>query len=98
MNQLAPDRPAASLVELKNAATKFRLAVERCDPRRLSVCMQKFPVGSCGDATLLLGTFLAEQGLGTFTYVLGGRTDDEIEGRYTHAWLECDGIIVDLTA
>jgi hypothetical protein len=98
MNQQSPDTSLARLVKLKSVATRFRLAIERCDRRQLPVCMQGFPAGACGDATLLLGTFLADQGLGTFMYVLGTRTDNEIDGRYTHAWLEGDGIIVDITA
>src|SRR5271163_4521740 len=96
MNQLAPDRPAASLVELKSAATKFRLAIERCDRRRLSDTFQDFPKGSCGDAALLLRAFLQDQGLGTFQYALGWR--DGNDGRHSHAWLAAGGLVVDITA
>jgi hypothetical protein len=87
------------LAQLRDAATRFRLAIERCDLKRLTVCMRDFPVGSCGDAMPLLGTYFIEQGLGTFSYVLGERaTNDSIDGHRSHAWLEADGIIVDITA
>ncbi|OPZ87669.1 MAG: hypothetical protein BWY74_03344 [Firmicutes bacterium ADurb.Bin419] len=39
-------------------------------------------MGSCGDASLLLGKYLDEMGLGQFDYVCG-----EL-GRQSHAWLE----------
>lgn len=89
---------ADRLVLLRAAATRFRSAIERCEPRYLTVTMQSFPIGSCGDATPLLGTFLAQQGLGTFMYVLGERDHNGINGRHSHAWLEDNGIIVDITA
>jgi hypothetical protein len=84
--------------QLRAAAMRFRLAIERCDPKQLTICMQDFPAGSCGDATPLLGTYFIEEGLGTFTYVLGERAADNINGRHSHAWLEADGVIVDITA
>jgi hypothetical protein len=90
--------PSDDLVRLKEAATRFRLAIERCDPKHLGIAMQGFPKGSCGAAGPLLGTYLAEQGLGRFTYVLGRRDSDGINGHHYHAWLEADGIIVDITA
>ena len=31
-------------------------------------------------------------------YVLGERNSDGINGRHSHAWLEADGVIVDITA
>ena len=101
MNQIAPKHitritAPGSLVELKSVATKFRHAIERCDPRRLSITFQDFPKGSCGDATLLLGTFFQERSLGTFMYALGTRHGDE--GHHSHAWLEVGKLVVDITA
>jgi hypothetical protein len=83
---------------LRDCAARFRDAIERCDPQQLSIAMQDFPKGSCGDAVPLLGTYLAEQGLGKFTYVLGRRDCGGINGQHFHAWLEADGIIIDITA
>jgi hypothetical protein len=72
-------------------ASQFRVAIE-CALSTLSIEFDGFPNGSCGEASMLLRTFLKEQGLGTFQYVSGKR-----EGR-THAWLELNGLIVDITA
>jgi hypothetical protein len=56
--------PSGDLVRLKEAATRFRLAIERCDPQHLAIAMPDFPKGSRSAAAPLLGTYLAEQGLG----------------------------------
>jgi hypothetical protein len=86
----------ADLTRVTSLAVRFRTAIEKCDPSRLPIGFQKFPRGSCEDVVLLLGTFLKEQGVGTFTYVVGERG----KGRSwrSHAWLEADGVIVDITA
>jgi hypothetical protein len=76
LNQLTPNKITSSLTELKSGAAKFRLAIERCERRRLVRTFQDFPTGSCGDAALLLRAFLQEQGLGTFAYILGWRETD----------------------
>ena len=88
---------AADLTRVTSLAVRFRTAIEKCDPSRLPIGFQKFPRGSCGDAVLLLGTFLKEQGAGTFTYVVGERGKKGRTWR-SHAWLEADGVIVDITA
>jgi len=61
------------LIQLWQVASRFRAAIERCDRKGLTICLQNFPFGSCGDATPLLGTYFIEQGLGTFTYTVGLR-------------------------
>ena len=48
---------------LRERATNFRDAIERCERSSLPITFENFPCGSCGDVTLLLGTFLSEQGL-----------------------------------
>jgi len=88
--------PEDRLARLTALATSFRLAIERCDPRHLTISLQGFPKGSCGDAAPLLGTFLEEQGLGTFMYVLGTREGGK--NGHSHAWLEAEGVLVDITA
>jgi hypothetical protein len=60
------------------------------------IAFEEFPKGSCGDATLLLGTLLKDRGLGTFTYALGTRNGKN--GRHSHAWLEAGDVVVDITA
>jgi hypothetical protein len=71
---------------------QFRKALIKYGIKRLPISFHEFPMGSCGDASLLLGKYLDEMGLGQFDYVCG-----EL-GRQSHAWLEKDGIIVDITA
>jgi hypothetical protein len=56
--------------------------------------MQSFPRGACGDASILLGEYLHRQGQDVLDYVAGERESD----LYSHAWLEKDGLIVDITA
>lgn len=74
------------------AATRFRLAIETTEKSRLSASFRRFPWGSCGDASVLLGKFLKDQGLGDFTLVVGRSYDGQ------HAWLEQDDVMVDITA
>jgi hypothetical protein len=80
------------LDRLRELAGAFRDAIERADRNRLPIEFRDFPSGSCGEATLLLGIFLTDQGMGTFRYVCGWRDD------HSHVWLEADGLIVDITA
>ena len=60
----------------------------------LYITLKDFPNGACGDASYLLAKFLKENGCGNFEYVLGERTVDF----HSHAWLEKNGVIVDITA
>ncbi len=78
--------------ELKNAASRFRELIVGTPKNSLPISLQGFPNGSCGDATLLLGHYLAEQGYGEFRYYLGWR------GGKSHAWLQSGSVIVDITA
>ena len=77
---------------LTRLATRFRDAIVAMDRRDLPT-MEQFPAGACGDAAPLLGQFLLDQGEGEWTYVSGER-----EGAWSHAWIEQDGWIVDITA
>lgn len=57
----------------------------------------RFPRGCCGDATVLLGQFLLENGIKSY-YVCGNRYfDDYEEGTQSHAWLLVKDLIVDIT-
>ncbi|MFW2503471.1 transglutaminase domain-containing protein [Clostridium diolis] len=50
-----------------------------------------YPRGCCGDVSNLLAKFLRDNGI-ECEYVWG------MMGRQSHAWLECDALIVDITA
>lgn len=51
-----------------------------------------FPEGCCGIISLLIGIYLEEHGFGVYDYVCG-----ELENGATHAWLEKDALIIDIT-
>ena len=87
-----------NLKQLHDIATRFREALESLPNHELPVTLQNFPCGSCGDATLLLGTYLIEQGFPPFSYMLGERGERLEENWTSHAWLEREGIIIDITA
>ncbi|MFD8077385.1 hypothetical protein ACFV3E_32595 [Streptomyces sp. NPDC059718] len=77
--------------ELRTLALGFRQAIVDCpDPGLVS--LERFPYGSCGDASILLGQYLYENGQGVWTYVSAW------ENRASHAWIEKNGLRVDITA
>ncbi|WP_426502926.1 hypothetical protein ACPPVO_35540 [Dactylosporangium sp. McL0621] len=77
---------------MRAAASAFRAGLERGGLRMISLA--QFPKGSCGDTCELLGQFLADKGLGDWQYRSGQRD----EPFHTHAWLEQNGLILDITA
>lgn len=82
----------ADILYLRELGLQFRKAIIKYGIKKLPISFHEFPMGSCGDASLLLGKYLDEMGLGKFDYVCG-----EL-GKQSHAWLEKDNIIVDITA
>lgn len=83
---------AATLEDLLRHATDFRSAIERCDRAKLYPGFQEFPHGACGIASLYLGCHLAALGYSVY-YCCGWLT-----GGSTHAWLEVDRFLIDITA
>ena len=81
-------------IKLMRLATEFRAAILACDRNSLFITLQNFPNGACGDASYLLAKYFNKKGCGQFEYVLGER----IPNFHSHAWLERNGIIVDITA
>ncbi|MDH3976436.1 MAG: hypothetical protein OEV42_19400 [Deltaproteobacteria bacterium] len=84
------------LEQIRLLATKFHNAILKFDPNDRLCSFRDFPVGSCCDATDLLGTYFLEKGLGSFDFVKGNR--GEKGNLETHAWLQKEDIIVDITA
>lgn len=79
--------------EIHEIAARFRLAIEaRQRTLRLSWLRDNFPTGCCREASDMLGTLLRER-YGIEAAVVLGEIDD-----HSHAWLEIDGLIVDITA
>jgi hypothetical protein len=88
-DKMVPDR----IERLRETVSAFRKAIIDSVPELPSlVYFHKFPAGTCGDASDMLGRFLNERGEGQFEYVAGQ------QGGQTHAWLEAHGLIVDITA
>ncbi|MCB5205767.1 hypothetical protein [Methylovorus mays] len=83
---------------INQLATGMRMAIESIPKDKLPLPMSHFPKGACGDATLLLGAYFADNGITEFQYVCGERGVKEDRTWSTHAWLESEGLVVDITA
>jgi hypothetical protein len=72
-------------------ASRFRSALEQGG--LLLPNFAKFPRGSCGDTCEMLGQLLIDSGLGAWDY----RSGVNLSGS-SHACLERDGLLLDITA
>lgn len=79
--------------EIGEAVKRFRACLELCHSR-MGIPFRDFPEGCCGSASELLAAFLKDAGFGTFALVSGW---DEGENATSHAWLEGNGFIIDIT-
>ena len=79
--------------EVRSLAHVFRKAIIDSNGADL-ISFDDFPTGSCGDASILLGEYLYELGHGEWTYRSGFR---EV-GVQSHAWIERNGWLLDITA
>lgn len=76
---------------ISKIAKEMRIALEKASKLSSSLVMT-FPNGCCGTASDFLSKYLEQNGIRT-TYVAGMKTN-----RITHAWLEYDDLIIDITA
>jgi hypothetical protein len=83
--------------QIVKIASRVRLALEGMDKGSLPINMQEFPRGACGDATLILGSYLEDVGISGFSYVTGERGDYP-GSWHSHAWLQRGTLVVDITA
>jgi hypothetical protein len=83
---------------VEQVATRMRVALEAVPLSELPISMSSFPAGSCGDVCLLLGAYLADNGLREFEYVSGDRGSKADNTWTSHAWLASGDLIVDITA
>lgn len=83
------------LSELRQFVASVRSAFER-DARAGSSPFHGFPNGKCGDASELLGRLIEEE-LGLECRVVYGASYREDERKLTHAWVEVNEFIVDVT-
>lgn len=78
---------------MKDDLVRIRAAFERMDKSNLPVTFNSFPLGACGDTCEVLAELLRELGHGSSQYKAGRR-----ENGNSHAWLEIDSVIIDITA
>lgn len=82
--------------EIEKHASNMRNAIEYTILFNRPKFFENFPSGSCGDASLLLGTYLHELGFNKFQRVLANRVyeNTNIMG---HSWLSDGELVVDIT-
>ena len=81
--------------QIRCLATKFRTAMEKTtfsDPE-----LKSFPRGACGPTTILLSQFLMEHGIKGMTYYCGLHLLIKENKTQSHAWIDLDGLIIDIT-
>lgn len=83
--------------EIRKAAVDFRKSIEFCGAS-LGIAFENFPSGSCGDTVPLLGTYLIDLNFGNFQYMLGNYGNHEKGTWKSHAWLQSNDLIIDITA
>jgi hypothetical protein len=87
--------------QLKDIANRFRTAIllhpKSTYPWNSSMGISQFPSGCCGDASQTLATYIFEQTGIVCSYAHGknGGINSEIG---SHAWLETDHLVIDITA
>jgi len=84
--------------KIKELATKFRSAIEKADRVKLPEQFEAFPRGCCWDVAMLLSHFLQRHGYGPFDLITGERKSLGETTWQSHAWLEKNDLIVDITA
>lgn len=83
---------------LARHARQFRDALDAVDPETWKrVTVTAFPGGACGHATELLGRYLRDQTGIEADYVVKDLRNPDGSWRSGHAWLEYEGLILDIT-
>lgn len=82
--------------QIRLGAEWFREALEKCPKFLLGLTFADFPHGACGDASLLLGKYIQQSASLSLHYVCGELR--ETGNFQTHAWLEHEDFIIDITA
>ncbi len=87
-----------TITQIEAIAVQVRRAIECLPVAQRPITMSAFPAGSCGDATLLLGTYLKDEGQDGFVYVSAERGIQSDNTWTSHAWLARGTLVVDITA
>ena len=97
MNQTEKER-------LIQECTKFRNAIEQCKDNMGEWWYRDFPKGCCGDISEMLINYLVREEFKDLYCIYGTAyreviEDGEVKERsWSHAWLELDSYIIDITA
>jgi hypothetical protein len=81
---------------LSRLAAVCREALERMTPAQRGVGFIDFPRGTCGPVAELMGRLVFEATHKSGLY-LSGTAHPDLPRQQSHAWLEVDGLLVDLT-
>lgn len=85
------------MTKLIENVKKFKRGIESTNPFDRPIGLQAFPKGACSDASFMLGSYLTHLGHGQF-FLISGERGSNIDSTWTsHAWLEKDGLIIDIT-
>jgi hypothetical protein len=84
--------------DILDAAMVFRAALDVVDADIwLAATIDQFPAGACGHASELLGRYLRDTLAIECAYVLKDLMNPDGSWRSGHAWLDFDGLIIDIT-
>lgn len=73
--------------EIEVLAMRMRKVIESMSHDKLPLGISRFPFGACGDVSLLMGTYMTDNGLTGFDYVCGERGNIIDHSWTSHAWL-----------
>lgn len=79
-------------------AISFRTAIKSIPSEARPIGMQSFPRRACGDTALLFGAFLVDHAIPGFKYICGERGSQADNTWTSHAWLQRNDLVIDLTA
>ena len=83
--------------EVEQAARDFRTAIDAAGVGPWQAKCIPFPRGACGHAAELLGRYLIDQ-LGIVADYVNQDADEDTGGwTHSHAWLEWNGLVIDIT-
>ncbi|WP_373451105.1 hypothetical protein [Comamonas sp. SY3] len=86
------------ITKIRELAQRFRTAIENVPVKSRPIGMELFPRGACGDTSLLFGAYLVDHSITGFKWMSGCRGDVRDNTWTSHAWLQRDNLVVDLTA
>lgn len=82
--------------QLTTLATAARAGLEDIPTNKRGIGLASFPLGTCGPVSELMGRIVLER-LGVEGIYVCGECHPDLKSQTSHAWLEVDGLIVDLT-